>query len=132
MSMEATTMEQSFEASLGRLLSVTDIDCRRVPVRKVRTIAARLIRDTGNDPSEAQRQLIQRAAMLGALLENAEARLLLGQDVSFGDYLSAISVQKQLLLAIGTRRIPRDVSLLTEYLAKQSRQVGDDIVQVAE
>ena len=51
-------MELSFEASFRRLLSLTDIDCRRVPVRKVRTIAARLTRDMGNDPSEAQRQLI--------------------------------------------------------------------------
>ena len=66
---------------------------------------------------------------MGALLEDAEARLLLGQETSFSDYLSAISVQKQLLLAIGIRRIPRDVSLLSEYLAKEQQQVRDDIIE---
>lgn len=103
-------MELSFEAGFRRLLALTDIDCRRVPVRKMRAIASRLTRDMGNDPSEAQRQLIQRAATLGALLEDTEARLLLGQDVSLGDFLSAVSVQKQLLLALGLRRVPIDVT----------------------
>ena len=57
-----------------------------------------------------------RAAMLSILLEDQECRALLGQKIAIGDYTNMIAVQKQLLQALGLRRVARDVLSLDQYL----------------
>jgi hypothetical protein len=117
--MDATVAEKKFGE---RLLSLRDVDARRVPLRKVLSVARRLEQDLGSDPSTAQSELIRRASVLAAMLEDTEARLLLGQEVSVSDYLAAASVQKRLLEALGLERVPRDVMSLSELLRQDREQ----------
>jgi hypothetical protein len=129
MSTNATHLEREFAGTLTRLLSLRDVDCRKQgAARRVRTFARHFAVDLGGDLSAAEQQLVQRTSVLAALLEDREARILSGEKISIGDYVAMISVQKQLLLALGIKRVPRDVSALSEYLAQQR----DDVVEAAE
>jgi hypothetical protein len=122
MALALTPMEQSFNATLEHLLSLDDVDARKGPTRRVRAYARRLATDLGGADtlSTAQQQLIQRASMLAAICEHTETCLLLGrQDVSIGDYLAAISVQKRLLEALGLERKPRDAGFIDILRAGQ-------------
>jgi hypothetical protein len=127
MSQALTPMEQVFNQTFARLMTLRDADARRGPHRRVREFARRLASDLGGSEvlSIAQQQLIQRAAMLAALCEHTETCLLLGrEDISIPDYLAAISVQKRLLEALGLERRQRDVTppSVADYLKhKQQR-----------
>ena len=59
-----------------RFITLADLDGRTRAARNARDIAAAMTADLGGeqDLTEAQRQLIQRAATLGALIEDFEAR----------------------------------------------------------
>ena len=80
------------------------------PARRWKRNANRLANDLGGDLSFAEQQLAMRAAMLAVLLEDQECRVLLGEKIVIGDYTQMITVQKQLLVALGLKRVPRDVS----------------------
>ena len=122
--MDVTVPEQAYAVALQQLLTINkDVDCRRVPVRHVRGIAGRIMRDLGSDLSEAQQQLVQRTAVLAALLEDFEARLLRGERVSIPDYLEMCNVQRRLLATLGLKRVARDVTPSVEdYFAYKARQ----------
>ena len=47
-----------------------------------------------------QRQLCQRAAVLGALIEDAEARWAAGESIELGDYLAAINAQRRVFATL--------------------------------
>ena len=68
-----------------------------------------------------------RASVLGTLLENCEARLLLGQQVQLSEYLEMANTQKRMLAALGLERVARDVTLpsLREYLAKPQEEAAE-------
>ena len=61
-----------------RFITLADLDGRSRAARNGRDIAAAMTADLGgeHDLTEAQRQLIQRVATLGALIEDFEARFL--------------------------------------------------------
>ena len=122
MSMDATPLEQTFEASLGRLMSYSDLDARTVPLRKLQTIARQLSRDLGDDLSTAQRALVLRSAMLMAICEHSEVLLLTGGSVPLNDYLGAANTLKRLLQVLGIKRVPREVETLSSYLARKYSQ----------
>ena len=123
----APVMEHEFKAALTLLLSYRDLDCRRAgAARRVRTYARRLERDLGGDLSVQQQQLVARASMLAVLCEHTETSLLLGHPASIADYLAAVSVQKQLLAALGLRRVPRDITpTLDQYLDLQQQEAAE-------
>jgi hypothetical protein len=68
--------------------------------------------------TEGVRQLCQRAAVLGAVIEDFEARWINGEAIDMAGYLSAIGVQRRVLLSLGLeRQIPRDITpQLKDYL----------------
>ena len=81
----------------------------------------------GDRLSEAERQLVQRAAVLGAVVEHAEARFLAGKAVDLAEYLAAINAQRRLLVTLGLQRRPRDVTpSLQEYLARARAEEGTE------
>jgi len=104
--------ERALTTQLEHLLSFRDLNIRQLggPARRLRRNASRLSADLGRDLSFAQQQLTMRAAMLAILLEDQECRALRGEKIVIGDYTSMIAVQKQLLVALGLRRVPRDIS----------------------
>lgn len=110
MARDVTATEAAYTAHVEQLLSLSDADCRRIPVRKVRALGRALKRDLGDDLSTAQEQLVLRASVLGTLLENCEARLLLGQQVQLSEYLEMANTQKRMLAALGLKRVPIDIT----------------------
>jgi hypothetical protein len=122
-----TGPEKQLAADMVRLLNLRDVDCRKVTAAKqVRTFARRLAADLGDDLSMAQAQLVQRAAVLAALLEDHEARFLLGKDASIGDYCQMASIQKQLLALLGLKRVARDI---TPSVADYIKHISGEAVE---
>lgn len=113
--MDVTPTEQAFSTAIQRLLTLDDCDARRTPLRRVHALARQLARDMGDDLSAAQQQLVQRAATLAALCEDAEAKLLLGENASVADFLQMANTQRRMLQALGLRRVPKDVTNPIDY-----------------
>jgi hypothetical protein len=75
----------------------------------------------GDRLSEGERQLVQRAAVLGAFIESCEVQWLGGAAVELQDYLAAINAQRRVLATIGLERRARNVTPdLHDYLAAKS------------
>jgi len=109
--------ERALTAQFERLLSFRDLDLRAIggPARRMRRNASRLAGDLGRDLSFQQQQLVMRASLLALLLEDQECRALLGHKIAIGDYVGLVAVQKQILQALGLKRIARDVQDPLEY-----------------
>lgn len=107
------------KADKFRLLCLSDLDQRTAAARRSRDLVSKLEADLGGTAalSEGQRQLIQRAAVLGALIEDCEAHWIGGEPVEMGRYLSAINSQRRVLATLGLERRARDVTpSLAAYL----------------
>src|SRR5690348_15104272 len=90
-----------------RFITLADLDGRSRAARNARDIAAAMTADLGGEQAltEAQRQLIRRAATLGALIEDFEARFLAGAELEdLPKYLSAITTQRHVLSLLGLER----------------------------
>jgi hypothetical protein len=96
--------------ALDRLLTMADVDCRKGPGRRVRSLVRALAQDLAGDLSTAQRMLVMRVALLEALCTHTEAAILLGQEVSLGDYLQMANTQRRLLQTLGLKRVPKDIT----------------------
>ncbi len=103
----------------SRLLTLGSLDGRTMAARRARELIDAIERDLGGADrlSEGARQLVQRAAVLGAFIESCEAKWLGGEAVPLGDYLAAINSQRRVLATIGLERRARDVTPLRERLA---------------
>jgi hypothetical protein len=64
---------------------------------------------------------VQRAAVLGAIIESDEVRWLSGDKIAVELHLSAINAQRRVLDTLGLKRRPRDV---TPTLAEYAKQVA--------
>jgi hypothetical protein len=71
----------------------------------------------GGDPTCAQREIAQRAAVLSVMLESYEARWLAGEEINETLYTTLANCQRKSLDVLGYERKPRDITpTLTEYL----------------
>jgi hypothetical protein len=67
--------------------------------------------------SEAQRQLVRRAAGLSVQGEAVEAQIIAGQEIDLGGYVTAINSLRRVLDTLGLKRVPKDVTpSLDHYL----------------
>jgi hypothetical protein len=66
--------------------------------------------------STAELQLIQRAAITGAILEDMEAAWLAGGQIDAATYTALGNAQRRYLETVGLKRTPRDVTTLCEIL----------------
>jgi hypothetical protein len=107
-----------------KLIVMSDLDGRTVAARRIKEIVGSISADLGGASGlgEAQRQLITRAALLSTILESAETKLLVGEEIDLTTYLSAIDRLRRVLTALGLERKARDVSTLTplQYAQQQS------------
>ncbi|AWI57034.1 hypothetical protein [Sinorhizobium fredii] len=78
--------------------------------RRYKDLVTEFTRDIGGDPSEAQKQLIRRAASLSTWCEAQEVRLTNGEEVEIGPLTTASNSLRRILADIGLERKPRDVS----------------------
>jgi hypothetical protein len=100
-----------------RLLTLGDLDGRTLAAKQARRIRRNIEQDLGGDLSEAERQLCQRAAVIGALCEDTESRLMLGEQISIEPYLASVNVLRRLLGTLGLKRRARDVTpSLRDYI----------------
>ncbi len=105
----ATQLEQRYVPDEGekvRLLTLDHLDGRCLAVRRVRRVETEIATDLGGAEhiSEGQRALCRRAAVLAAIVEDAEARWADGQSFDLPEYLSAVNSLRRILATIGLER----------------------------
>ena len=95
-----------------RLRSLDDLDNRTAAARRARDLVADLESDLGGGDrlSVGLRELVKRAAMLGAIVEDCEVRWLERKPVDLDTYLAAVNAQRRVLVTVGLDRVPRDVT----------------------
>jgi len=101
--------------SSGKLrpLSLGDIDRRTRAARQAEQLLADLINDLGGPRAvtAGQRELAQRAAVMTALIEDMEARMLRGDPVDMNGYLAAVNAMRRVVATLGClERRPRVIS----------------------
>jgi hypothetical protein len=95
------------------------VDGRTIAYRETKRLITEIEGDLGGADrlSAAMRQVIQHAAVLGALMTDAEIRYLGGADMDIPTYNAMVNVQRRCFEAIGFARVPRNVTPnLAEYL----------------
>jgi hypothetical protein len=98
------------------LKTLDQLDGRTVASRRAFELIRAIGRDlTGDDDAsqltEGTKQLIQRAAILGAMIESNEALWLGGDKVDLASYFMALNVQRRILVTLGLeRRSPKDIT----------------------
>jgi hypothetical protein len=109
------------------------LDHRRAWARRLRDLTAGLARDISPDGqlSEAERQLIRRAAMLSLQAELIEARWAKNggeaSDKSLDAYQRTTGALRRVLRDLGVERRPRDVTPdLQTYLRGRARRYSAD------
>jgi len=99
-----------------QLLTIDDLDGRTRAAKHARDLARRLLDDLGGPlhVSAAQSELIQRAAAVGALVADIEARALSGQPFDATELNALAEHQRRALDRLGLHRSPRALPRPTE------------------
>jgi hypothetical protein len=103
-----------------RLLTLAHLDRRCAAYRTTKELIDSIESDLGGADrlSTGERQLIQHGAVLGAVLEDLEARWIAGAPLDMSSFCTIVNAQRRVLEAVGLRRVPRDVTpKLSSYLA---------------
>jgi hypothetical protein len=106
-------------ANTGKRLPEAEATARRL--RRFRRVRAQLIADRGNDPTQAQEILADNAAALAIRLETEVAKMMQGRMVDIGELNTSMNTLRRLLETLGIERQPRDITTLSEYLAKREQ-----------
>jgi hypothetical protein len=106
-----------------RLLSLHGLDKRTPAYLETKKLISAIEADLGgaDQLSAAERQIVQHAAVIGAMITDMEVRYLAGKAVDTSEYGFLIGVQHRLFSLIGLRRRARDVTpSIDEYLAAKA------------
>jgi hypothetical protein len=107
-----TSGRQRKGRGLVRLKTLAALDTRTHAARKAFSIMGSLLSDLGGveNTSTAEQQLVQRASVLAARIEDAEARWIEGEEIDVSEHLAAVNCQRRVLEVLGLRRRHRDVT----------------------
>jgi hypothetical protein len=96
-----------------RLRSLDDLDQRTTAYRRACELIASVEADLGGADrlSTGERQIVQRAALTGALCEDLETRWLAGESIDPALYASLGNAQRRLFECLGLQRRARDIAL---------------------
>ena len=111
------------------ILTLDDIDGRTRACKQALELRAGFLADLGGADrvTVAQRELAQRASILGAMLEDQEARYLNGEPIPLAEYATLTNTQRRVLNDIGLQRVPRETQIdLKTYLAARSTEESGD------
>ena len=110
----------------GTRIFVEGLDGRSALARRYRDLLATFTADMGGDPSEAQKQLIRRAASLSVWCEAVEVRLANGEDVDIGQLTTASNSLRRILQDIGLERSSKDVTpTIEQYMSfRENEKLG--------
>jgi hypothetical protein len=102
----------------AKLLTLANIDKRTAAGQHALELVRAFEADLGgaDNLGVAARQLVQRAAVLGAFIESIEVRWLAGEQIELLDLLAATNTQRRLLADLGLERRPRDISSFGDLL----------------
>jgi hypothetical protein len=82
-----------------RLISLQDLDRRTAAYRQVSSLAAAIEADLGGDLSKAQREVVEAAALLGAVWRDLAAHWFAGDAVDPGQLVAVAAAQRKHLWA---------------------------------
>jgi hypothetical protein len=96
-----------------RLRSLADLDGRTAAAKAARATVRALEADLGGADrlSVAERELIQRAALASAMLQDMETAWLSGRGLDVAAYTTLSNTQSRILKMLGLERRSRDVTL---------------------
>ncbi|MHC2792591.1 hypothetical protein ACVINZ_001603 [Mesorhizobium jarvisii] len=83
---------------------VDALDGRSALARRYRDLVAAFSADLGDDLTEAQRQLVRRAASISVWSEEQERRVISGDDLDAGPLITAANTLRRLLSDLGIKR----------------------------
>jgi hypothetical protein len=94
------------------LRSLDDLDSRTNAAKNARRLVAALEDGLGGHDalSAGQRELATRTALTGAMCQDFEVQWLEGQSINIAQYATLINAQRRLLLTLGLRRQPLDIT----------------------
>lgn len=104
-----------------RFARFEDLDRRTGAYREARRLIVAIVADLGgaDQLTAGEQQLVQRAAVLGAILVDHEARYMRGDQFDPASYSALVNTQRRVLEAVGLRRRARDITPpLRQYLAE--------------
>jgi hypothetical protein len=101
-----------------KLATLAQLDGRTVAARQARDMMADIEADLGgrDQLSTGELQLIQRAAIIGAILEDMEALWVAGGQIDAPTYVALGNAQRRYFQTVGLKRAPRDITTLGEIL----------------
>jgi len=105
-----------------KLLSLADLDQRTRSAQLVSKTIESIFADLGgeNALSVAERLIVRRAAIAGAMSEDLAARWLTGEPVDPAIFGTLVNVERRQLETVGIKRRARDVTpTLSQYLAQR-------------
>jgi hypothetical protein len=107
----------------AKLLTIDALDGRTGAAKAARSLMASIEADLGgrDQLSAGELQLIQRAAITGAILEDMEVAWLAGGPIDVPTYVALGNAQRRYLETVGLKRAPRDVTpTLAQYLESKN------------
>jgi hypothetical protein len=87
-------------------LTLDHLDGRTLAARRCRDLVSEITLDLGHKPTASDRELIRRAAVACMLSEDAETRLLAGQNVDPVTVALLGNAARRMLSILGLRREP--------------------------
>jgi hypothetical protein len=105
------------------MLTLADLDQRTRAYKQAVSLKSGFLSDLGGEDraTMAQRELAQRGAVLGAMLEDQEVKWLAGAPVELDKYCTLVNAQRRVLADIGLERRARDVSPSFNAYINESR-----------
>jgi hypothetical protein len=100
------------------------LDRRTTAYKETRRLIDELENELG-PLSIAERQLVQRAAVLGAVLTDAESRWIEGQPIDATAYCTIVNAQRRVLETIGLRRRAAKTVSVEDYVASLNNEAAE-------
>ncbi|MET3967229.1 hypothetical protein ACT4MK_17815 [Bradyrhizobium barranii] len=111
-----------------KLMTLADLDGRTRAAQAVKQTIGAIVSDLGGEQniSTAEHQLIERAAVTGAMCESLAARWLLGEPADPALFATLSNAERRLLETVGLRRRARDATpSLREYLTSKAAKPAE-------
>jgi hypothetical protein len=111
-----------------RLLTLSDLDSRTRACKHALDLRAGFLADLGGSEtaSAGERELAQRGAILGAMIEDQEARWLRGDGIQLSEYATLVNAQRRVIADIGLERRARDITPTLHELLANKATTNDD------
>jgi hypothetical protein len=87
----------------AKLLDLSNLDQRTAACKAARALIDALTASLGGADmlSAGERQLVERAALLSALIRDYETRWVAGERIAMSDYLASVNTLRRVLVSLG-------------------------------